>query len=70
MIMAIMQVLLFVGILIYFDKDNNFSVDTKGLCMPLTLVFWWTVSSSLVIPPLFLHRAGKLLYFRKKMDSG
>lgn len=72
MIMAIMGVLLlrFVGILIYFVIDRKSSVDTKGLCMPLSLVFWLTVPSSLVIPLLFLHRAGKLSCYRKKMDSG
>eukprot|EP00064_Thunnus_orientalis_P025623 superscaffoldBa00013452_g26018 len=66
-IIAIMGVLLFKfgGLLVF----TGISLGSNQ-CMFLTSAFWLCVPSSLVLPLLFLNRAGKLTCCRNKTNSG
>ena len=71
MIMAISATLLlrFVGLLVAYGIDNLTVIDLEVSCVLLKSAIGLTVPSSLVLPLLYLLRAGKLSCFRKSTKS-
>jgi len=67
MIVAITVSLLFrsVGLLFWLGVIDMPSLDLQGLCVLIDSGLWLMVPSSLILPLLFLHRAGKLSCCRK-----
>ncbi|KAI3375869.1 hypothetical protein L3Q82_003768 [Scortum barcoo] len=61
-IVAIMAVLWFwfTGVLVCLSLEISHILSHNGGCVVLTSSSWFTLPSSLVLPLLFLHRAGKL----------
>ncbi|KAL7375679.1 hypothetical protein ABVT39_021978 [Epinephelus coioides] len=61
-IMAIMGVLclMFVGILVCVALDASPLLSSTDGCVVMISAIWFSLPSSLVLPLLFLHRAGKL----------
>lgn len=72
MITAITGVMLLrtAGFLLCFAIETMKLVDLQVMCWLLDLVIWLSLPSSLVLPLVFLHRAGKLSGCRKKTESG
>lgn len=70
-ITAITAVLLlrFVGLLISCVLEHIVSFDEELICPLLDSGVWLLVPSSLVLPLLFLHRAGKLSCCRRATES-
>ncbi|KAM7366555.1 hypothetical protein PAMP_015988 [Pampus punctatissimus] len=70
-IMAIMVALLlrFGGHLLVLSIHATLAVKQSVRCGVLVSGVWFCIPSSLVLPLLFLHRAGKLLC-SKKTESG
>lgn len=62
MIVAITAVLLLrvLGLFVCFFITKLISLNQKDICVMMDSGIWLTVPSSLVLPLLFLHRAGKL----------
>jgi len=72
MIVIITGVLLvrFFGILVCYGIEQLVSIDHEDLCALLDSGIWLTVPSSLLLPLLSLHKAGKLPCGRTSPQSG
>lgn len=71
MIVAIAAALLlrFVGLLVCLGLSQVTSMGLEDLCATMDSGLWFTAPSSLVLPLLYLHRAGKLTRCRENCGS-
>lgn len=71
MIRYIMAALLlrFVGLLVCFSLNKLVAISLTEVCVLMDLGVWLSMPSSLVLPLLFLHRAGKQSCCRRSQDE-